>query len=84
MRPQTRMNLGRTLDRIGDAALGFAAIGFTSLGFLLVWGRVINSQAAMSLEAALAGIPLVGPLLAKSIRALRASTDQAYDPAGEN
>lgn len=70
------MTLGKLLDRVGDAALGFAAIGFTSLGFLLVWGRVINSRVAFSLESV--------PLLGKVIKALRAGTDQAYDPAGEN
>lgn len=69
------MKLGKLLDRIGDTALGFAAIGFTSLGFLVVWGRVVNSSLAMQLES----IPLLGWL----IRALRAATNQGYDPAGE-
>lgn len=70
------MRLGRTLDRIGDAALGFAAIGFTSLGFLLVWGRAINSPTAHNLES----LPLAGWVIGR----LRAATNQAYDVNGED
>lgn len=70
------MNLGKLIDRIGDASLGFAAIGFTSLGFLLVWGRVINSPTAFALEQ----VPIVGWL----IRVLRPATNQAYDVDGES
>ena len=71
-----KLKVGKTLDRVGDGALGFAAAGFASLAFLLVWGRVINSPTVLRLEQTL-------PFLAMVTRPMRAATNQAYDPAGE-
>lgn len=61
--------------KFSDAALDITAVGVTSLLFLAVFGRFVNSQAAMRLSR----FPIIGP----GVDSLRAVTNQAYDPAGE-
>ena len=53
-----------------------AGVGFFALGWIIVWGRAINSQAAIKATA----LPFAGAI----IGSLRAATNQVYDVTGED
>lgn len=68
------MKLGKTFDKVGEAALGIASVGFASLAFMLVFGRFIDSTFMLRLEQSI-------PFLGLVTRPMRRATHQVYDAA---